>query len=45
MNWYCSGKVVTISGYIGESFVTDEIRNELLSIGWVLKQYEKHNII
>lgn len=32
MDWYCSGN---------ESVVTDEIRQDLLTMGWVIKPYEE----
>lgn len=40
IDWYCSG----IGGngdeeYVGEGFVTDEIRSDLLQLGWIIKEY------
>jgi nucleoside-triphosphatase THEP1 len=28
-------------GYAPEGFVTDEIRKDLLKIGWIIKSYEE----
>jgi hypothetical protein len=39
IDWYCSGIGNHNDGYVGESFVTDEIRSDLLQLGWVIKQY------
>lgn len=48
IDWYCSGiggfreslSVPSLTdGYVGESFVTDEIRTDLLKLGWVVKPY------
>lgn len=40
LDWYCSG----ISGqndlFVGEGVVTDEIREDLLKLGWTVKPYE-----
>ena len=39
MDWYCSGIMSDgqyIQGYVSESVVTDEIREDLLSIGWLV---------
>jgi hypothetical protein len=45
MDWYCSGitdvipsedGVTEIKGYVSESFVTDEIREDLLKLGWLV---------
>lgn len=41
MDWYCSGLGSDhISGYVPESYVTPEIRNDLLNLGWIAKPYE-----
>ena len=37
--WYCSGIGDHHDGYVGESFVTDEIRSDLLDLGWTIKEY------
>ena len=48
IDWYCSGiggfrestSVPSLTnGYVGESFVTDEIRSDLLELGWIIKEY------
>ena len=45
MDWYCSG-IISPSNrnsnndcYVGESFVTDEIRQDLFAIGWTVQPY------
>lgn len=41
MVWYCSGiGANSTDGYVPESFVTDEIRLDLIKMGWVIKPYE-----
>ena len=39
IDWYCSGRGSSHDGYVGESFVTDEIRSDLLELGWTIKEY------
>ena len=39
MDFYCSGIGSSHDGYVGESFVTDEIRSDLLDLGWIIKEY------
>lgn len=44
MDWYCSGIVSvgeadSYQGYVGESTVTDEIRQDLFAIGWTVEPY------
>ena len=39
MDWYCSGIGSDNESYVGESFVTDEIRSDLLALGWIIKEY------
>ena len=39
IDWYCSGIGSSHDGYVGESFVTDEIRSDLLDLGWIIKEY------
>jgi hypothetical protein len=39
MDYYCSG-VSTRDGFVSESVVTDEIREDLSSLGWIIKPYE-----
>lgn len=40
MDYYCSGIGSDIPGYVEEGFVTDEIRLDLMMIGWIVKPYE-----
>ena len=41
LDWYCSGASEgTIPGYVSEGFVTSEISNDLLNLGWTHKPYE-----
>ena len=35
LDWYCSG-MANKEGYVPESFVTDEIRLDLIKLGWVV---------
>ena len=48
IDWYCSGiggfkeslSVPSLTdGYVGESFISDEIRSDLLQLGWIIKEY------
>jgi len=45
MDWYCSGigdgmgDTIGFSGYVPESKVTDEIRQDLFAIGWTVEPY------
>jgi hypothetical protein len=39
MDWYCSG-IWGGDGHISEGIVTDEIRSDLLNIGWTIRPYE-----
>jgi hypothetical protein len=41
MDFYCSGIGSSHDGYVGESFVTDEIRSDLLQLGWTIKEYSQ----
>lgn len=45
IDWYCSGILLSDQDeYVEESIITDEIRADLLSLGWTVKPYEsKHN--
>ena len=39
LDWYCSGIMQEgqeVSGYVAESVITDEIRNDLLTLGWIV---------
>jgi hypothetical protein len=40
MDWYCSGIGDVNGNYVGESVVTDEIRLDLMKLGWIVKPYE-----
>jgi hypothetical protein len=44
IDWYCSGifgagEADSFQGYVGESTVTDEIRQDLFAIGWTVEPY------
>lgn len=39
MAWYCSG-VSTREGFVTEGFSTEEIRLDLMRLGWITKPYE-----
>jgi hypothetical protein len=39
LDFYCSGIGSGIEGYVGESFVSDEIREDLLKLGWTITEY------
>ena len=47
IDWYCSGmgfhdkKGADMKGYVPESLVTDEIRADLLKLGWLVIQHDK----
>jgi hypothetical protein len=34
IDWYCSGMRNENAGYVAESVITDEIRNDLMKLGW-----------
>jgi hypothetical protein len=36
IDWYCSGIGGDKEDYVGEGYVTDEIRDDLLKLGWVV---------
>ena len=40
IDFYCSGIGSGHEGYVGESCVTDEIRDDLLQLGWTIKSYD-----
>lgn len=40
MDWYCSGIGGLNQNYVEESVVTDEIRLDLIKLGWIVKPYE-----
>jgi hypothetical protein len=39
LDFYCSGIGSDIDGYVGESFVTDDIREDLLKLEWTITEY------
>jgi hypothetical protein len=39
LDWYCSG-MGNKEGFVAESIVTDEIRLDLIKLGWITKPYE-----
>ena len=44
IDWYCSGifgagEADSFQGYVSESTVTDEIRQDLFAIGWTVEPY------
>lgn len=39
MDYYCSG-ISSKNGYVSEGFVTDEIKLDLMKLGWTFKPYE-----
>ena len=46
IDWYCSGimgagEADSFQGYVGESTVTDEIRQDLFAIGWTVESYNE----
>jgi len=47
LDWYCSGmgfhdkKGADMKGYVPEGLVTDEIRQDLLKLGWLVIQDDK----
>jgi hypothetical protein len=42
MDYYCSG-IGNIKGFVIEGFVTDEIRTDLIKLGWIVKPYESES--
>ena len=47
MDWYCSGIVGSANSdsYVAESFVTDEIRQDLFAIGWTVEPYPVDQVL
>lgn len=39
-DFYCSGLWDNTKGYVSEGYATDEIRTDLLNLGWTIKPYE-----
>ena len=47
IDWYCSGifgvgEADSYQGYVSESTVTDEIRQDLFAIGWTVEPYPEN---
>jgi hypothetical protein len=47
IDWYCSGimgvgEADSFQGYVSESTVTDEIRQDLFAIGWTVEPYPEN---
>lgn len=40
IDWYCSGIGSNVNGYVGEGYVTEEVRLDLIKLGWIVKPYE-----
>lgn len=40
MDYYCSG-ISNREDFVSEGFVTDEIRLDLMKLGWIVKSYDK----
>lgn len=41
IDWYCSGiGSGKTPGYVGEGYVTEEIKLDLAKIGWIVKPYD-----
>lgn len=41
LDFYCSGIAAGhVAGFVSESIVTDEIRLDLMKMGWIVKPYE-----
>ena len=40
ITFYCSGIGTNNEGFVAESFVTDEVRLDLMKMGWEVKPYE-----
>lgn len=40
MSWYCSG-IGYAEGYVVEGFVTEEIKLDMVRLGWTIKPYEQ----
>jgi hypothetical protein len=40
IDWYCSGIGANDQGYVEESVVTDEIRQDLKKLGWAVVEYQ-----
>ena len=36
LDWYCSGLGDKNEKFVGEGYVTDEIRDDLLKLGWIV---------
>jgi hypothetical protein len=40
LDYYCSG-MASVDGYVSEGHVTEEIRLDLMKLGWIVKPYEQ----
>lgn len=40
MDYYCSAALSDNKDYVPEGYVTSEISNDILNLGWVIKPYE-----
>jgi hypothetical protein len=40
IDWYCSG-MSNKDGFVSESFVTEEIRLDLIKLGWIIRSYKE----
>lgn len=38
IDWYCSGISSDKDNFVGEGYVTDEIRDDLLKLGWIVME-------
>lgn len=36
IDWYCSGIGSDTMGYVGEGYVTEEVRKDFLKLGWIV---------
>ena len=46
IDWYCSGigtDPEKTPGYVGESFVTDEVRLDLMKMGWIVRSIDEQD--
>ena len=41
LDWYCSGIGEHNKSFVGEGYVTDEIREDLLKLGWIVIDEDK----
>lgn len=46
IDWYCSGikdEYASNKGYVGEGDVTEEVKNDINKLGWMIVPYEEKN--